>query len=418
MPVSAGAASPMQERRLATASDCPSRPVRLGARVSTFDDDTQLEFFDEPETQEAPGRPHRRMRPRRPGGPRRPTQPPAGAVALARLAGLVALAIAVVVGLVFWVGSCQGKSKHDEYKSYMDKVKPIAQTSAAAGTSLVNALSSAKTVAELHSNLEQGSRVQQQGYDEALRLRPPAALQAAHQQVLGALQLRAIGLTGLADTLADAGSKSAADEASLLAKQAELLTASDLVWANLFRLPATQNMKAVGVRGVIAPPSQIVTNPEPISAHALSEVLQRLNATSSTGKVTGLHGSELLSTEAAVGSNTEQLSASTPTTVDVAANLAFKVTFKNAGHFQEVNVPVTLTVTVIGVGKPVYTKTKHVPSVEAGQTATVSFGDLNLPTSAFGANAAVHVKVGKVPGETNLDNNKATYQVFFSVSNG
>jgi len=386
--------------------------------MSTFDDDTQLEFFEEPETQEAPGRPHRRMRPRRPGGPRRPTQPPAGAVALARLAGLVALAIAVVVGLVFWVGSCQGKSKHDEYKSYMDSVQPIAQTSAAAGASLVNALRSAKTVSALHSKLEQGSRVQQQGYDEALRLRPPAALQAAHQQVLAALQLRAIGLTGLADTLADAGSKSADAEASLLAKQAEILTASDLVWADLFRLPATQTMKALGVRGVIAPPSQIVTNPEPVSAHALSEVYSRLNATSSTGKVHGLHGSELLSTEAAVGSSTEQLSTSTPTTVDVASNLAFKVTFKNAGHFQEVNVPVTLTVTVIGVSKPVYTKTKHVPSIEAGQTATVSFGDLNLPNAAFGANAAVHVKVGKVPGETNLDNNKATYQVFFSLSNG
>jgi hypothetical protein len=384
--------------------------------VSTFDDDTQLEFFEEPETQEAPGRPHRRMRPRRPGGPRRPSQPPPGAIALARLAGLVALAIAVVVGLVFWVGSCQGKSKHDEYKSYMASVQPIAQRSAATGTALVGALRSAKTVTELHSELEQASREQQQGYDDALRLRPPAALQAAHQQVLGTLQLRAIGLTGLADTLAAAGSKSADAEASLLAKQAELLSASDLVWANLFKLPATQTMTRLGVRGVIAPASQIVTNPETISAHALGEVYARLNATTTTGKVTGLHGSELLSTTAVVGSSREQLSTSTATTVDVAANLAFEVMFKNAGNFQEVNVPVTLTVTVVGVDKPVVDKTKHVPSIAKGATATVSFGNLDLPTAAFGANAIVHVNVGKVPGETNLDNNRAAYQVFFSLS--
>jgi hypothetical protein len=389
--------------------------------VSTFDDGTDLEFFEEPETQEAPGKPHRRMRPRRPGGPRPPTHPPPSAVALARLAGLVALAIAVVVGLVFWVGSCQGKSTHDEYKSYMDSVQPIAQQSAAAGTTLVNELGSAKlTLSGLHSKLEQGAREQQQGYDDALRLRPPAALQAAHQQVLAALQLRAIGLTGLADTLAQSGSKPPTEVANLLAKQAQLLSASDLVWADLFRLPATQTMKANGVKGVIAPPSQIISNPEVITAHSLGLVYGRLKAANTGGKVpAGLHGSELLSTEAAVGTSTKELSTSTATTVDVAANLAFKVSFKNAGNFQEVNVPVTLAVTVVGVAKSVVNRTKHVLSVLKGDTATVSFGNLDLPTSAFGANATVHVKVGKVPGETNLDNNKAAYQVFFSLpSNG
>jgi len=155
--------------------------------VSTYDDETPLEFFEEPETLEAPGRPRRRLRPQRPGGPRRPSPPPPGAVALARLAGFVALAIAVVVGLVFWVGSCQGKSKHDEYSSYMDKIKPIAQSSAAAGGTgqLSNEFHVSKlTVAGLQAKLEEWARQQQQGYDEALRLVPPGPLQAAHQEVL------------------------------------------------------------------------------------------------------------------------------------------------------------------------------------------------------------------------------------------
>src|SRR5262252_3283648 len=106
---------------------------RVGAAVSTFDEETDLEFFEEPETLEAPGRQRRRIRPSRKGGPGRPAPPPPGAVALARLAGLVALAIAVVVGLVFWVGSCQGQSRHDEYARYMDDVRSIAQRSTAAG---------------------------------------------------------------------------------------------------------------------------------------------------------------------------------------------------------------------------------------------------------------------------------------------
>jgi hypothetical protein len=355
------------------------------------------------------------MRPSRPGGPRRPSPPPPGAVALGRLAGLVALAIAVVVGLVFWVGSCQGKSKHDEYASYMNSLRPIAQTSAGTGAAFANELGSAKlTLPGLQSKLDQWSRQQQTLYNDAVRLQPPASLQAPQQAVLSTLQLRAIGLAGLANTVAASGSKSSAKVADLLAKQAQLLTASDLVWANLFRLPATETMRREGVIGVIAPPSQIVSNPDVISPRSFGIVYARLQSTNTGGKVTGLHGSELNKTEAVSGSSVQELSTSTPTTVDVSASLAFKVTFTNAGNFQEVKVPVTLTVT--GIGKQSVSKRKLVPSILSGKSATVTFANFNLPTAAFGASSAtVHVEVGKVPGETNLANNRASYQVFFSL---
>ena len=382
--------------------------------MSTFDEGTEeVEFFEEPETLEAPGRQRRRVRPRR-GGPRRPAPPP-GAVALARLAGLVALAIVVVVGLVFWVGSCQGKSRHDEYASYMNSVRSIAQTSAATGTTaLANQFNSTKlTLPGLQSKLGQWSRQQQQAYDEALRLRPPASLQAAHQQVLATLQLRAIGLAGLANALAAAGSKPAPQEANLLAQQAQLLSASDLVWTELFRLPTNETLRRLGVKGVIAPPSHIVANPEVVSAHSFEEVYSRLKAANTGGKVTGLHGSELVGTETVSGGQTKTLTVSSPTTVAVAADLAFKVSFKDAGNFQEVNVPVTLRVIVFG--KTVDSKTEHVPTIQRGETKTVSFTNLNL-SKAFGAQATVTVVVGKVPGETNLSDNHASYPVFFSLS--
>ena len=386
--------------------------------MSTYDDETELEFFEEPETLEAPGRQRRRIRSPRGSGPRRPSPPPPGALALARLAGLVALAIAVVLGLVFWVGSCQGQSRHDEYKSYMDSVLPIAQSSSASLGAYAKQLGSQKlTLAGLQSKLGLWSRQQQEDYDKALRLVPPAPLQAAHQEVLATLQLRALGLAGLANVLATAGSKSPSQVADLLAKQGQVLSASDLVWADLFRLPATETLKRLGVQGVFAPASQIVTNPEVISAHSFSEVYGRLNATTTTGKVTGIHGSELLSTEAVSGGQTKTLTVSSPTTVDVAANLTFQVTFKNSGNFQQVKVPVSLTVSVFA--KKVLDKKTVVLSILKGQTKTVSFANLNLPPSAFGANATVSVLVGKVPGETNLDNNKASYPVFFSLpSNG
>jgi hypothetical protein len=386
--------------------------------VSAFDDETQVEFFEEPETLEAPGRQRRRIRPPRPGGPRRPSPPPPGAVALARLAGLVALAIAVVVGLVFWVGSCQGKSKHDEYASYMNDLRPIADDSARTGAEFTNALGSAKlTLAGLQSKLQEWSHEQQQAYDDALRLRPPGPLQAAHQQALATFQLRAIGLAGLADALARAGSKSDSDVANSLAGQAQTLTASDLVWANLFHLPAAAALKQSGVKGVIAPPSQIVPNPVVISPDSFLTVYQRLKVANTGGKPpSGLHGSELNKTEAASGGSTKELSTSSPTTVDVSPDLAFNVTFTDSGNFQEVKVPVTLTVKVFG--KTVLNRTKTVDSIDAKQTTTVSFGNLQLPTSAFSANARVSVEIGKVPGEVRLENNSASYPVFFSLPSG
>jgi hypothetical protein len=382
--------------------------------VSSYDDGTELEFFEEPETAEAPGRQRRRVRPIRGGGPRRPSQPPQGAVALARLAGFVALAIAVVVGLVFWVDSCQGQSTHDEYASYMNSVQPIAQSSASALMAYANQLGSRKlTLAGLQSKLDLWSRQQQEDYDSALRLVPPAPLQAAHQEVLATLQLRAIGLAGLANTLATAGSKSSTQVAANLAKQAQLLSASDLVWSQLFRLPATETLKKLRVQGVIAPPSQIVTNPVVISPHSFSEVYSRLHATNTSGTVTGVHGSELVSTEAVSSGQTKPLSTSGATTVDVAADLAFKVSFTNSGNFQEVKVPVTLTVSVFK--RQLLKKTKHVAVIQKGQTETVSFANLNL-SNAFSGQAFVSVVIGKVPGETVLSNNHASYPVFFSLS--
>jgi hypothetical protein len=383
--------------------------------VSTYEDEPEPGFFEEPETLEAPRRPARRMRRPGPGGPRGPAPPPPGAVALTRLAGLVALAIAIVVGLVFWVGSCQGQSRHDEYASYMNHVRSIAQSSAAAGKAFANELSSPKlTLAGLQSKLEQWSRQQQQEYDEALRLRPPGPLQAAHQEVLATLQLRAIALAGLANAIAGGGSSSNSTVAAELAGQAQYLTASDIVWSELFRLPTTETLKRLGVTGVAPPPSTFVSNPVVISSGSFGLVYSRLKSTNSSGRVTGLHGTELLGVQAVSGGTTKTLSPSAPTTVDV-ANLVFKVTLEDSGNFQEVGVRVTLTVSA--AGRIVLSKKQVVPSIVAQGRQTVSFGNLNLPTQAYGT-ATVRVAIAKVPGETDLTNNKAAYPVFFSLSSG
>lgn len=388
--------------------------------MSTYDDGNEVEFFEEPATQEAPGSPRRRMRPQRGGGPRRPTQPPQGTVALARLAGFVALAIAVVIGLVFWVDSCQGQSRHDEYAAYMNDIRPIAQSSASSLRQYQKAVTSPKlTLAELQTKLGLWSRQQQENYDQALQLVPPASLQAAHQQVLATLQLRAIGLAGLANILAQPGNKSADQVANQLAGEAQILNASDIVWAQLFKLPATDTLKRLGVVGVNPPASQIVTNPELITSHSFGEVYGGLTSGSSStgGNVTGNHGSKLLGMSAVSAGQTKTLSPSSPTTVNVSADLAFKVQFENIGDYTQRSIPVKLTVNVFN--KQVATQTQRVTTIASHETKTVTFTNLQLPPSAFGANATVNVVVGQVPGEHYLGDNHASYPVFFSLpSNG
>ena len=383
--------------------------------MSTHDDDIEFDFFDEPETLEAPQRPRRGRRGLDPREPRRPTRPPTGAVALARLVGLVAIGIAVVVGFVFWVGACQGQSRQDEYASYMGDVRVVARSSARVGQELAAKLGqSGLKLADLETSLEQWSQQEQQAYEQAQQLRPPGPLQYDHQQVLDTLQLRALGLAGLAATLAQTGAKDPTTAATALAAQAQLLTASDIVWSQLYQLPATDTLKRLGITGVVVPPSQFVTNPDVVSARSFGVVLMRVKPASTGGAPSGLHGSQLASTEAVGGGKTVALSTSSPTTIYDSADLALRVAFKDSGNFTEVNIPVTLT---IQVGKTtVLSRKQTVNLVAPGQEASVSFGNLQLPPSAFGHQASVTAKVGAVPGETTLGNNVATYPVFFSLS--
>src|SRR3954464_8952694 len=139
------------------------------------DDDLEFDFFDEPETVEATQR-RRLPRLERPGSrgggggeppPRAPRQPPTGLVPLARLIGLIALAIAIVVGLVFWVDSCQGKSKHDQYASYADKVAGMRTTDAELGKDFSTALISTTKQSELETKLGQYASQEQQQLTQA-----------------------------------------------------------------------------------------------------------------------------------------------------------------------------------------------------------------------------------------------------------
>src|SRR5439155_14695858 len=132
-------------------------------------------FFDEPET--GADQPRRRA-PRRSGDgggpPRRPVRPPAGFTPLLRLAGLIAFAILIIVLLVLWVQSCQGASKRNSYRHYMEKVAAIAQNSQQTGKELNDLLTTpGLKEADLESKLDSFAQQEQQNVAQGKTLTPP-----------------------------------------------------------------------------------------------------------------------------------------------------------------------------------------------------------------------------------------------------
>ena len=379
--------------------------------MNTFDDDNnEVSFFDEPRRR--PPR-DRARRPQR-SGPRR-TGPTASAGVL-RLAGLIALAIAVVFGFVLWISSCSGQSKGD-YTAYIAAMEPLAQDSAKVGAKFATALGTpGLTMRTFQSNLADWSRQEQADYVAAQRLLPPGPLQSAHAEALATFQLRATSLVGLAGTLSLAQQKheSASAAGAALASEAQLLSASDLVWEQLYKLPVTQTLTAQNVTGMTVPGSQIVTNPDIVSASSLAIFYQRLGTPSSGNHVTGVHGSDLIGTNAVENGVSQALSTTSGVTVAVGPSLVINVVFQDSGDYPEVNIPVTLTVKA--GGQDLYTQTKNVAQILPGGQATVPFTNLQVPPSAFGHNAYISVSIGKVPGEARLDNNEATYPVFLRIA--
>jgi hypothetical protein len=380
--------------------------------VSDHGDDIEFDFFDEPETREDPPTQGRQRRQAGGGPPRRPVRPPAGFTPLLRLAGLVAFGILIVVLLVFWVQSCQGASKQNAYRKYMQSVNAIAQSSDQTGRELNNLLTTpGLKEAALEQKLDSFAQQETQNLTQARTLRPPGPLRAEHQAVLQALQFRVNGLAGLSEAFRSTSGQKASQATTagaLLAAQAQRLSASDVVWADLFKAPSVIVLRNEGVGGVAVPDSVFLTNPDLASARSMVPVWQRIHGATTGGTPGGLHGTGLVSTKALPQGLT--LSTTTENTVTASTNLAFAVAVQNTGDSQEVSVKVVLT---IQRSPQNIVKTATIDVIDPGETKTVTFSDLGQPP--FGVKTTIKVEVQPVPGEKNIANNSAEYPVIFSL---
>lgn len=378
--------------------------------MSEYDSDIEFDFFEEPETGESPPSPGRPRPQRHPGGPP-PRQGPGGIPPTARLAGLIAFGILVVVLLVLWVQSCSGTSTKSSYRNYLGKVAELAVDSNRLGNSLAQAIATpgikAGDLADKMSSLAQQQQTDEQ---TAAKITPPARLVVQHRNVVEALQLRAAGLAGLAGALRNgAGSTNVSETATNLAARTQYLVASDVLWEAKFRVPTRQLIDQDHFVGLVVPASRFLQEQGVDSSAFWTPVVERLNGNSTSGGNTSgkAIGTKCCTVKALPKG--QVLSETQLNTVVDTTNLGFAVTVENSGDLQVAGVQVTLT---IKQTKPI-SATRTIALINPGQSATVTFKGLTQPQ--FVVRTTLEVDVRPVPGETNPNNNSASYPVIFSL---
>jgi hypothetical protein len=387
--------------------------------MSSRDNDFEFDFFEEPETQEAPGRSDRTLRRPLRGGrgprmPRGPIRPGTGFTPLLRLLGLIAFAILIVVLLLLWVQSCQEDAKRDAYTNYMTSISAIGRDSERVGRELSDVLTTPGIKpAELQKQLNGLVQQQEIGVDRARKLDPPGPLLDANEQAVEALAFRAAGLAGLAEAFRRTqGSKDAAAAGALLASQAERLVAGDVVWDDLFKEPSVVVLRTENISGVEVPDSNFVQTPDLASTRSMVPIWERINGSAASGSTTGtpsgLHGTNIESVKVVPGGQT--LSESAENTVEASTDLAFAVAVANGGDSQEVKIVVTLT---IQQSPTPIVKKQTIDIINPDETKTVVFRD--FPSVDFGERRVMRIDVDPVPGEAKTDNNSAEYPVIFSL---
>ncbi|HEY6068084.1 MAG TPA: hypothetical protein VIU81_05260 [Gaiellaceae bacterium] len=380
------------------------------------DSDIEFDFFDEPETEEAAERTRSPRRPA-PGGPRRPVRPPAGLIPMLRLAGLIAFLIIAVVLVVVGARGCAASSKHDRYKAYIDDVRGIAGSSEQVGKDLNRTLSATGIKeSQLETKIKGYAATEQQLVSQARNIKPPGPLRVEHDHLIEVLQLRASGLSRLADAFrqtATAPAKNATTSGRLLADQTRLLAASDVNWDFYVKEPTQRELQNQGVSDIGGVPgSTIFPNPDLASTLAMTNVWQRVHGAATGGTPGGNHGSALVSVTALPdGKKLNVSGAASDNQITASTDLAFQVAVQNSGDFQEFNVGVNLTIQKSP--KPIVLK-KKIDVINAGQTRTVTFTNIDL-NGLFGLPTTVKVDVLPVPGEKTVSNNSAEYKVIFSL---
>jgi hypothetical protein len=295
----------------------------------------------------------------------------------------------------------------------MQDVRHVAEESENIGTQLASTLTRPEVrQRQLIRTLDGFAQQHEQLVGTAQRLDPPGPLRVQQAQLVEALQFRVSGLRGLADAFG-ARTRNQTRAGELLSAQARRLIASDVVWDDLFKDRAAQELRRQDLRGVQVPDSNFVSNADLSTSRAMSNIWQRVRGQTAGGTPATRPGSHGHGLEAVKIVGGPTLSTTERNKIVATTDLSFEVTFENSGESTETGVEVELT---IQKETEPLVRRQRVDLTEPGETARVVFR--NVGPVPFVVETTIQVNVKPVPSEQNTANNSAEYPVIFTYPGG
>jgi hypothetical protein len=379
-----------------------------------------LSFFDdedeEPPTTVRPARTQQQPRPQ----PRRPQRGGGGTGAggggassidhhamMVRRRIAAGVGVVLLIAIVLLVNGCLKRGKQQALESYNQNVNQIAaQSESQVAKPLFTTLSSAssKQALDVETQVDQLRRQSEEIAEHAKGLSVPSEMASAQRNLLLALNLRVEGLTKIAGLVREALGGKAQQASTYIAGAMETFLASDILYSQRVVPLIQQTLASGGASGQTTAPSRFLPNlgwltPSTVQAKLTGQ------ATASSGAVApGTHGSALKGV--GVGTNTLEPSP-TLNHISGGANPTFTAMVEDSGSNPETDVKVNVSVTTEG---KTLTASHTIEKTEPGQTynANVTVKGVTLEAAS-----RVDVEVVPVPGETDVENNKASFIVIF-----
>lgn len=334
------------------------------------------------------------------------------------------LFVVAVVLLVLWfaISSFLGARREGAYKEYFTDVRAIASQSEAQGDELdsilvdPNAGDRSERIARIEELAGRADRLA----SEAEALEAPEQLQGAQQWLETSLRYRASGLDAVQRSLsASIEAKDKEASAESVAQALARLVASDVLWADSFAVVSRTQLQSDQVEGVAVPDSVFVGDLEALSPKGVGAMLDRLAvstpatpagaaAVPDDGKV---RGGQLEGGQVVVAPSGQTLVPGQLTEIKGGGDVTLEVPFTNQGEVQLTQVPVKITLR--GSESEPMTLVGAIDVVDPGQTATAKVALDEVPN--FGEVLETEILVGPIPGEKTADNNRAQYQLQFTL---
>ena len=344
----------------------------------------------------------------------RPRRPAHGALALdqhtvtVRRRVAAGIGVVVLIVIILIINGCLNSEKKQALKKYNRSVGQIAHESdASVAGPLFSALTGAggKSALNVEVQIDQ-LRIQAQTLaTRAKNLSVPAEMAGAQRNLLLALDMRSEALTKIAALVPTALGGQGKQAITQIAGDIEIFLASDVIYSQRVAPLIQQALSSAGVHGLSTSQSRALPNVGWLDPNTVqARISGRSSSSSSTPVQPGNHGSALTGVSVATNKLEPE---PTLNHVKGGGNPTFTATVENSGEFNETNVKADVTVTASGK----QFKASHViEKSEPGKTVSVDIPVIGVP---LGVAAKVEVFVEGVPGENDLENNKAVFLAIF-----